>query len=469
MIMKQLYIYNRIGKLNFCIKFLLGIYFCFTLTSCESFLEIETPQSQIVGELVFKEKNLAESALASIYIDILDRNMNATYFTTYLALYTDELVYTGSQVASFADFINSNILTTNTTNLTFWSQNYSTIHKSNALIEGMERSTNINTADKNRIQGEALFFRAYLHFYLVNLFGDIPYIKTTDYSLNMKVSRMPVQDVYNLIIEDLIKAKELLPENYKTGERINVNKWVASALLSRVYLYSGQWEKAETESTSLINNPLYKMETNLSKVFLKASTSTILSLKAPFSGNASDCTFNLYDIASIRYKTSWLTSYVAEAFEPGDLRRSQWVGSAIVNQKTMYYSSKYRELSGSSTSKEYSVLLRIEEQYLIRSEARARLSNINGAKQDLNTIRNRVGLNNTQANTQNALLEAILHERRNEFFLELAQRFFDLKRLGFVNSVLGAIKPGWAATDALLPIPESEILLNPNLKQNPGY
>ncbi len=467
--MKQLNTYNRFGKFNFYIKILLGTYFCLIISSCESFLEIETPQSQIVGELVFKEKNLAESALASIYTDIIDRNMHATYFTTFLALYTDELEYTGSQVALYADFINSNILTTNTTNLSFWSQNYSTIYKSNALIEGMERNTSMNTADKNRIQGEALFIRAYLHFYLVNLFGDIPYIKTTDYSLNMKVSRMPIQDVYSLMIEDLIKAKELLPENYKTGERININKWVASAFLARVYLYSGQWDKAELESTSLINNTSYKMETNLSRVFLKASTSTILSLKPSFSGNASDGTFNLYSVASISTKSSWLTSNVANAFEPGDLRRSLWVGSAVSNQRIVYYSSKYKELPSSSTSKEYSVLLRIEEQYLIRAEARARSGNIDGSKQDLNTIRNRAGLSNTPANTQSALLEAILHERRVEFFLELAHRFFDLKRLGFANSVLGAVKPGWSATDVLLPIPESEILLNSNLKQNPGY
>jgi hypothetical protein len=439
------------------------------LSSCESFLEIDTPQSQIVGELVFEEKNLADAALADIYNDVLNRIMHATYFTTYMSLYTDELEYIGSQISLYEDFINNNVLLTNSANLSFWSQNYKAIYKANALIEGMEKSTKINIEDKNRIKGEALFFRAYLHFYLLNLFGDIPYIKTTDYAENRKVSRMPVHEVYTHLITDLIAAKGLLPENYSTGERVHVNKLVASALLSRVYLYSGQWKEAESESTSLITNSIFTMETDLSKVFLKGSTSTILSLKSRGSNNASDGTFYLLAPSYIVYKSSWLTSHVAEAFEPADLRRSKWVGSAVSNGETVYYSSKYKETSNSTPSKEYSVLLRIEEQYLIRAEARAHLGDITGARQDLNTIRNRAGLGNTNAATLNNLLEAVLHERQVEFFLELGHRFFDLKRLGFANAVLGSIKPGWDATDVLLPIPESEILLNSNLTQNTGY
>jgi hypothetical protein len=52
----------------------------------------------------------------------------------------------------------------------------------------------------------------------------------------------------------------------------------------------------------------------------------------------------------------------------------------------------------------------------------------------------------------------------------LGHRFFDLKRLGMLDSVLTLEKPGWNTTDALFPLPESELLLNPNLlPQNDGY
>ncbi len=63
-----------------------------------------------------------------------------------------------------------------------------------------------------------------------------------------------------------------------------------------------------------------------------------------------------------------------------------------------------------------------------------------------------------------------MQERRVEFFTEGGHRFFDLKRAQQLDNALSSLKPGWNSTDALLPLPESELLLNPNLlPQNPGY
>lgn len=85
-------------------------------------------------------------------------------------------------------------------------------------------------------------------------------------------------------------------------------------------------------------------------------------------------------------------------------------------------------------------------------------------------IRSRAGLAASWAVTQADLLDVILKERRVELFTELGHRFFDLKRFGAADGLLGAVKPNWEATDVLLPIPETEILRNPNLgSQNPGY
>jgi hypothetical protein len=79
-------------------------------------------------------------------------------------------------------------------------------------------------------------------------------------------------------------------------------------------------------------------------------------------------------------------------------------------------------------------------------------------------------LPNTNATTQTELLAAITEERRKEFFTELGNRWFDLKRTGTANSVLSIKKQGWDAKDLLWPLPESELLLNGNLApQNPGY
>lgn len=116
------------------------------------------------------------------------------------------------------------------------------------------------------------------------------------------------------------------------------------------------------------------------------------------------------------------------------------------------------------------MVLRLSEQFLVRSEARAMQGDLIGAKEDLNKIRKRAGLPDTQAETQSEILDAVLEERRHELFTEYGHRFFDLKRNGKLNTSLGNIKAGWNATDQFFPIPEAEINANPNLKpQNAGY
>jgi hypothetical protein len=108
--------------------------------------------------------------------------------------------------------------------------------------------------------------------------------------------------------------------------------------------------------------------------------------------------------------------------------------------------------------------------YLIRSEARARQGELSNAKDDLNVIRNTAGLGNTTAVTQNEILDAILHERQVELFSEFGHRFFDLKRFNALDSALSNVKADWNSTDALFPLPQTELNLNPNIgPQNPGY
>jgi hypothetical protein len=122
------------------------------------------------------------------------------------------------------------------------------------------------------------------------------------------------------------------------------------------------------------------------------------------------------------------------------------------------------------------MVLRLAEQYLIRAEAEANQGDSTDAMNDLNKIRNRAGLANYSLLNNGPLLIAILHERQVELFTEWGNRWFDLIRTGAINAVLGS--PGnvcqakggvWVSTSELFPIPQSEILDDPNLHQNPGY
>jgi len=124
---------------------------------------------------------------------------------------------------------------------------------------------------------------------------------------------------------------------------------------------------------------------------------------------------------------------------------------------------------------EYTMVLRLAEQYLIRAEARAQQNNLSAAQSDLNVIRTRAALSPTTANTQSTLLTAILHERQVELFSEWGHRWFDIKRTGNVDAVMGnggacAAKGGvWNTNWQLYPIIQLQLQLNPALVQNSGY
>jgi hypothetical protein len=115
-------------------------------------------------------------------------------------------------------------------------------------------------------------------------------------------------------------------------------------------------------------------------------------------------------------------------------------------------------------------MFRLGELYLNRAEALANQGKTDSALTDMNKIRVRAGLGAvTSVASSDALLAAIAHERQIELFCEWGSRWFDLKRTGTIDAVLGAEKTGWQSFDALFPIFANELLGNPNLIQNPNY
>lgn len=441
--------------------------------SCESFVDIEIPNSQLTAENVFKDRATAQAALVNNYMKMQSNVLvtgNFNGISNLLGNYADELNYYGIDGQREEAFYKNVVLPTNSTISEIWNNTYNLIYASNAIIEGVTVSTGILPNEKGQLIGEALFLRAYLHFYLVNLFGNIPYVTTTDFRLNTTIVKKAPAELYSLIIEDLENAKLLMPDEYPSDERVRPNKSVAKALLARVNLYTENWGAAEAEANSIINNTsLYEWVDDIDKVFLKDSPGTIWQLIPQFSGN------NTFEAQSFIFLTgpppvSGLNNSLIDSFEPGDLRRDNWVGTVSDGLDRWYFANKYKENNNTGSSREYSILFRLAEIYLIRAEARTHLGNISGAQEDLNKIRHRAGLSDTPAVTKPELLQAILKERQVELFTELGHRWFDLKRFGVINEVLQTRKTGWNSTDVLWPLPQSELLLNQNLlPQNPGY
>lgn len=456
---------------NIQLKFYALLIPIFLFWSCDSFVEVDLPSGQLTAPAVFEDVSTANAAMADVYAKLRDSGLitgNVGGLSNLMGNYADELDYYGDSAASTQPFYNNTVTATDGTVATLWNNSYNGIYAVNAIIEGVAASTGLQAADKTRLAGEALFVRALVHFYLVNLYGAIPYVTTTDYEKNSNIGRLPADAVYANIIADLEQAQTLLPEN-ANPERTLPKKAAANALLARAYLYNGQWAEAANAASAVLSDANYAMETDIDAVFLKGSVSTIWQLKPSADG------INTYEGQNFIFTAGpppfvALTDELVSAFEPGDLRRTHWVGEVADGAVTWYFANKYKEQMSTGSSVEYSIMFRLAEQYLIRAEARVRQGELIGAKDDLNAVRHAAGLGDTAALSQQDILDAILRERRVELFTEHGHRFFDLKRNGALNTALSTVKPGWNATDALLPIPEPELLLNPNLApQNAGY
>ncbi len=440
------------------------------LSSCDDFVEVDLPTSQLPSDAVFEDYTTASAALVHIYAQMRDNGMlnGDTGSLTYkLGEYADEMTFYGSG-QSDASFANRTVLPTNFIVMSWWNTAYSQLYMANAVIEGVGNSKKLTATQKDRLRGEALFIRGYLHFYLANCFGAVPYVATTDYRVNSTVSRMPVSQVYTLILNDLIEAESLLDLSYISYDRVRPNKAVVQALLARVCLYNGMWAEAANYASAVLNQTdLYLWETDLDVVFQKESPTTIWQFMPTNSG------VNTHEAAAHTFfagppPVSSLSESLINSFEVGDQRLAKWVKEVSDGTDSWYHAYKYKVTEDTGASVEYSVVFRTAELYLIRAEARARQGELVSSIGDLNQIRNTAGLGNTTASTMEQLLLAIEKERRVELFTE-GHRFFDLRRTERIDAVLGAL-PGWQSTDALLPVPESELLINPALRpQNAGY
>lgn len=444
------------------------------LLSCSELVEIDPPKNQITPTQIFGNDQSASSAITGIYSRMRSVGFssgNSRSISFLMGLSSDELI--NYQVTpDYVQFFTNELSPTNgLIKLYLWNEVYQYIYSANSILMALSQDNAITRATRNQLEGEAKFIRAFCYFYLANMFGDVPLHTTADYRANSVAERTSVKVVYEQVISDLQDAENLLSDGYITTERVRPNKWAAKALLARTYLFTGDWEMAEIEATAVIDNTTYyNLATSLDDVFLKNSSEAIWQLMPEPGRNTNEG--DLF-ILNTNPEFGSLNAAILDDFEAGDNRKSKWIDSISVNGVVYYFPYKYKVDNSALATTEYSMVLRLAEQYLIRAEARAqqaKLAGINSAEADLNTIRNRSGLGNTTAQTQDEILNAVLHERKLELFTEWGHRWLDLKRTGKITGVLGQIKGStWQENDALFPISQDEIERNRNIEQNAGY
>lgn len=463
---------NKIFKHKIFIPLVL-IFSLLLITSCKKFIEIPPPSYQTGSEVVFTNDGTATAAILGIYSEMMQSSLPfAASSTTFdCGMYADELSYYAPIVKD--EFLKCQLTEESHGQLatSYWTAAYRYIYTANLCLEKLEKASGLTEGVRRQLTGEAKFIRSFCFFYLINLFGDVPLTLSTDFSINAVLPRTANNIVYSQIVSDLIDAKEKLTANYAGGnEKIRPNKWTATALLARVYLYNEEWQKAEAESNVVINSGQYSLVTNLNNVYLKNSPEAIWQLQPV------NVIWNTWEGRNILFATSstpptyYISNNLLYSFEPGDIRKTSWISSRNYLSQQFYYPYKYKVYGNNAPVTEYYMAFRLGEQFLIRAEAKAMQNNLMGAATDINAIRTRAGLSSITFANKVEATTAIENERRHELFAEWGHRWFDLKLTRRADAVIGVQKPlTWQSTDVLWPIPISQINANPYLIQNPGY
>lgn len=446
--------------------------------ACNKFVDPPLPKNELISSLVFTDDKTATAAVTGLYGTMNQLNyMYANVLMNFLtAMQADELYY-ASSFANYDVFRENRLLPSSQYVQSMFASQYSYIYQTNACLEGLATATALSTGVKSQLQGESYFMRAFLYFYLVNMYGDVPLITTTDYKANGLKPRESRAVVYDNIINDLNQAVTLLADNYPTSNRVRPNRAAANALLARVYLYNQQWALAEAAATKVISDSKYSLLKDLNKVFLANSAEAIFQLQPVNVANGRNTWEGFTatpatNVAAAVFRLD--TLHFISRFEANDLRKANWTGfrTSATTGATYYFPFKYKVRSSTTGSiTEYSMVMRLAEQFLIRAEARIQQDKLTDGRSDLDNIRVRAGLPVLSASLdKTALLRAVEQERKMELFTEWGHRWFDLKRTKRSDAVLGPIKaPNWQSTDTLYPIPLDAISTNPNLTQNEGY
>ncbi|WP_142684655.1 RagB/SusD family nutrient uptake outer membrane protein [Chitinophaga polysaccharea] len=486
-------------------KYFAGLLLLSVATSCSL---KKDPYSAVPDDNILKDESKWPAATIGNYALLKEENFTRNYFQMG-EFPSDDVALSGATTDALFYSYTYGHLTNQANALQIWQAGYKAINGCNKLLEVMPEG---KSDAVNKMIGENLFIRAFVHFSLVRSFGR-PYTQSPETNLGVPVvtkfditampKRSTVKDVYAQIIADLKKGKDLM-DNSNTNSY--ATKYGAMALLARVYLYMGRNDSARIYADSVITSGQYTLvnTSDLPGYYTKTNESNKETIFAIHHTLQDDRTWA--SIGSMYYMSpggmGYGEMYASQSYldllhkYPGDVRNSfvQAVflkgadGRDSVNaggQKVMasrngvpkWYVLKYSNQDNVPTLSS-PVVLRLAEMYLIRAEANAKLNNNAAAIDDVNTIRKRAGLNGaalfsvSDLHGYASVLDVVLDERRLELAFE-THRVFDLFRN---NRNVYRNYPGVQTNPQTVSytnarvvhfIPEQEILLDPNLVQNP--
>ena len=440
--------------------------------SCDKKLDVDPRQSIDADDALTTPADV-EGAVVGCYA-IMGRG--ALYGTS-LLMDADLQASSGycSWRGTFGDFLDVSLKTMTTVNSEasrVWINAYDAINMANTVIDALGVVT--DPGQKDQFEGEALFVRGIMHFELVRFYAK-PWgttaandhlgvvIKTTatktEEQAFERIPRSTVSQVYAQVIADLTAASNKLPDDNGT----RADRFVALAMLSRVYMMQGNYTNALQAANLVIASNKYAMNAGVAAVFDNKNTREsiweIQQNDQNNAGNSNDGMATFYaSLEGIGRADLRMNANFVNLYDPIDSRVSEWYYIGEGARPGAIYCAKWKSFSQNLP------VIRIAEMYLTRAECNIRLGTTTGAtpEEDLAQIVN--PLRNKLASYVNPTLDDVLFER----YLELAfegVRIHDVKRLRLSNGAFA-----WNADKLVFPIPQSEVDATEGvIIQNLGY
>lgn len=367
-----------------------------------------------------------------------------------------------------------------------YSAAYGVIYRANLILTNID---DFGGDTKDNIIGEAKAVRALAHLNAVTFFGKIPTQSSdangslgvpivTEPDPNILPERASVSAVYDFISSELKEAAQLINVSNPVGR---LNRDGVNTLLSRVYLYMGEWQKA-VDAANLVSKPVAPRE-SVVDVWVDDSQDGLLFYIPNETGVIDASVGVTWSQGGVNaLKPEYVVSYdLYNLYSDDDIRKDAFTFNGSGNGIPYNGIKKLFGRTGQSNGKVDIKILRAAEAHLNKAEALFNLGRETDARAALDVVRTKRYTNPPSGETGNALRDAIRLERRLEFAFE-SQRFFDLKRWGLGVSRDGHgdhADGGGTASESQnlsnsspklqLPLYQGAMDRNPNLQQNPGY
>jgi len=462
-------------------------------SSCSDFLELE-PEYLANESSFYQTEEDFETAMIGNYSAL--QNIYDASLLRLTELTTDNAyIQWTSPTASEFECDEMRLSSANTETNSVWNLSFKTIVRCNTVLDRLE-GAEINETLKTQFQGEAYFLRAFNYFNLVRLFGDLPLIEgvfnSPDEISTFDMTRRPISEIYDLIISDLLQANSLL-QGFELSKS-HASSGAAQALLGKVYLTQKSYPEAITTLKSVIDSGEYILQDDYGTMFTNNNDElpeSIFEIKYisgnigegnGFSGLFTPPSFNAAIFPGNMNGSGRIipTLDVRASYEENDLRRELSIKDSLLlldgTYEQLQYGLKFVDftvgLQGDGGIN--FTPLRYADVLLMYAEALNESDRTNEGYPFINAVRGRAGLSDLTNLSKEEFALALEQERRVEFLSE-GQRWFDLARTGrtieVLNSYFQSIGSSFSVTqeELLMPLPQREIDIDPNLKQNPGY